>query len=250
MKVILTGMTGTLAPYVKDSLKKKGYEVICWNRNSCSIQNQEEINRYIENEKPDFFFHLATGPETWIEKIVHALKPYSIPFLFTSTESVFDQDQEGPFFTRMEPKSTSDYGSYKLRCERLIKDNYCDHSFIVRLGWQIGLEPVKNNMLTYLVNEKSIYASDLWIPSTSFMPDTANSLVRIIETCQPGLYHLDANEENWSFYQIVVQLKEVFDLPITIFKDNSLIRNNRLMSKTVLIQSIQKTLQQLTKENK
>ena len=248
MKVILTGMTGTLAPYVNDALKKKGYEVIAWNRSDVSTENQEEINQFIQKTQPDYFFHLATGPEAWIQKIINALKPYSIPFLFTSTESVYDESQKGPFTTKTEPGSMSDYGKYKRSCENTINENYADNAYIVRIGWQIGLEPVKNNMLKYLVNNSPIYASDQWIPSTSFMPDTANALIKIIESFQPGLYHVDGNEENWNFYQIVVSLKEVFSLPITIYKDSSFTRNNRLINDPILIQSIQETIRQLMKQ--
>ncbi|MDF2820827.1 MAG: NAD-dependent epimerase/dehydratase [Clostridiales bacterium] len=245
MKIILTGMTGTLAPYVQKALLQKGYEVVSWNRADLSTEDQEAINQFIEKEKPDYFFHLATGPQSWIEKIILALKPTQIPFLFTSTESVFDNTQEGPFTTDIEPKSTSDYGSYKISCENLIKEQYPEHSYIVRLGWQIGLLPEKNNMLTYLVKEDILHASDEWIPSTSFMPDTANGLIQIIESLQPGTYHLDGNEDNWSFYQIASALKEAFNLPIEVLKDNNFNHNNRLLNDPILTQSIQKTIEQI-----
>lgn len=248
MKVILTGFTGTLAPYVRKALLEKGYEVVLWNRNDVSTENQAMISRFIEKEKPDYFFHLATGPETWIERILVALKPVGTTFLFTSTESVFDQTQEGPFTVDSEPRATGDYGSYKISCERLIRKTYQDHAYIVRLGWQIGMHPEKNNMLSYLVKQGTVHASDEWIPSTSFMPDTADALVRIIETCPPGTYHVDGNAENWSFFQIASALRDAFDLPVQVVKDNSLWHNNRLLSERVLTRSIQDRLREIRSE--
>lgn len=248
MKVILTGFTGTLAPYVQKALLEKGYEVVLWNRHDVSTEDQTRINRFIEKEKPDYFFHLATGPEAWIERILIALKPVGTTFLFTSTESVFDQTQEGPFTVDTEPRSTSDYGSYKIACEKLIRKTFQDRAYIVRLGWQIGLHPEKNNMLAYLVREGTVHASDEWIPSTSFMPDTADALVRIIETCPPGTYHVDGNAENWSFFQIASALRDAFDLPVQVVKDNRLWHNNRLLSERVLTKSIQDRLREISAE--
>lgn len=247
MKVIITGMNGTLAPYVADEFKTNNWEVVTWNRALVPIDNQELINKFIENEKPNAFIHIATGPIEWIEKIIIAIKPFHIPLVYISSESVFDFEQEGPFTPDVVPKSRDDYGRYKLACENALLSDYEEHSYIIRLGWQIALHTHKNNMLAFLVTKEHIKASDKWIPSTSFMPDSAKGIYTILTKLKPEIYHLDGNLGNWSFYKIVSLLKQAFLLPITVEQDNELIRNNRLLNEPILIDSIEKRINELMK---
>jgi dTDP-4-dehydrorhamnose reductase len=120
----------------------------------------------------------------------------------------------------------------------MIIKKYPERSHIVRLGWQIGNEPEKNNMLAYLVQGKNIEASTNWILSTSFMEDTAEALVKLLDSTDFGICHLDSNQDDLSFYEIVIALKEKYNLPINIIQKSEPIRNNRLVAKRDSIASI------------
>lgn len=250
MKVIVTGMNGTLAPYISDEFKKHNWEVIAWNRSEEPIDNQESINRFIENIQPDAFIHAAAGPFEWIEKIINAIKPFKIPIVFISSGAVYDYYQEGPFTTDVIPKSREEFGKYKLACENILLSMYEEHSYIVRIGWQIALHTHKNNMLAFLVSEEHIKASDKWILATSFMPDTAKAIYNILTKHKPEIYHLDGNEDNWSFYKVVNALKDAFLLPVIIEQDDEISRNNRLISNPVLVDSIQKRINEMIQNRK
>lgn len=245
MKVILSGYSGTLAPYIKEALEQRGHDVILWDHKVLLIDDKPAIKAFLDQHKPDVFFHIATGPESWLETIIELIKPMNLPLLFTSTESVFDDSQQGPFSTNTPPLAKGDYGQYKIRCEKIISANYPDQSYIVRIGWQIALTPEKNNMLYYLVAQEQVEASTEWILSTSFMPDTANALIDIVEQGRPGLYHVDGNLENWDYFTLVTELKEAFNLPIEVIKSNAFKRNNRLQSDILLVKSIQERIAEI-----
>lgn len=245
MKAIITGLNGTLAPYIYDCFAQYGYEIIPWNRNLISIDDPIAVDAFIKEHAPDLFLHVATGPSSWIEHILKSLAPLKIPFVFTSTESVYDLEQVGPFTVEDLPRARSDYGKYKIACENIINRDYSDHSYIIRLGWQIATHTHKNNMLAYLVTEEHISASSKWILSTSFMPDTAEAIYRIVSHHKPDIYHVDGNTESWSFYRLVTELKEAFKLSITYEESTEFPRNNRLLDERVTIKSIQDHIQEI-----
>jgi dTDP-4-dehydrorhamnose reductase len=242
MKVMLTGYTGTLAPYVARELKHRGHEVFLWNRGEVSLESLEEIHGLLERQAPDMVLHLATGPETWLWNLVQAVKRRSIPLLFTSSESVFGGTQEGPFTVDAIPEPDNEYGAYKRRCEKIILDGLEDRYFIVRLGWQIGEKPEKNNMLTYLVEKGDMEASTRWIPSTSFMKDTATALADLAEGKDYGIIHLDANDHDRSFHEIASALMMKYHLPVTVTPCETPERNNRLTDPKKRIRSLEETL--------
>lgn len=242
MKAVITGMNGTLSPYIHNTFVEKGWDLVVWNRNKLPIDDPGAIQSFIDSEKPDLFLHIATGPPEWIEHIIKAIKPYKIPLVFTSSEAVYDKNQTGPFSVDDIPRSKQDYGKYKLKCENIINRDYVDQSYIIRLGWQIALHTHKNNLLAYLVNEGHVRASKLWTPACSFMPDTAVGILRLLKKYPPGLYHLDSNHSNMTFYEIVEALKEAFMLPITLEEDNSFEHNNRLHSDDPLVRELSKSI--------
>lgn len=238
MNVILTGITGTLAPFVLEELEKHGHRVTLWQREDVNLENSEEIRKYIEKQNPDYFIHIATGPESWLDAILDVLVNLEIPLLWTSSEAVFGSHQIGPFDVDSMPEPRDEYGKYKRHIEEMIIKKYPERSHIVRLGWQIGNKPEKNNMLAYLVQGKNIEASTNWILSTSFMEDTAEALVKLLDSTDFGICHLDSNQDDLSFYEIVIELKEKYNLLINIIQKSEPIRNNRLVAKRDSIASI------------
>jgi dTDP-4-dehydrorhamnose reductase len=244
MKAIITGMTGTLAPYVYEYFSNHGCEMIIWHTSDVAIDDPKAINQFITDVQPDVFLHIATGPVSWIEYILVALKPYNIPFVFTSSEAVFDEKQLGPHNVESIPRAKGDYGKYKIACENIINRDYEKNSYIMRLGWQIALHTHKNNLLAFLVNEAHIEASTKWILAASFMPDTAEAIFNIL-SLKPDIYHLDGNHDNWDFYTLCHSLKAAFKLPITIEATDDFDHNTRLESHPILIRSIQQRIKMI-----
>lgn len=249
MKAILTGMNGTVAPVVARELLQHGIEPVAWDREKVSTSKEEEMRHFIEEVNPNYFLHIGMGPAEWAGALARLCAEYQIPFLFTSTVSVFSDQVTGPIPPETSPDAEDEYGHYKRDCEEVIFSNNSSAQ-IVRLGWQIGNEAGSNNMMDYFVNEMKqngvISASDHWYPSCSFLEDTASALVEILTLHGPGLYHLNGNTRH-TFYEIAVGLKELHNLDWQIECVDLPKQDHRMIDSKISIPSITKRLSLHTK---
>jgi dTDP-4-dehydrorhamnose reductase len=240
MKVIITGMNGTIAPVLATTLGAAGYTVVPWDRSRVPTDNREAIGDFIHSEHPAGFFHLATGSPDWAETVVQVCKQEEIKFLFTSSVSVFASSQRGPFTVESLPQPDDDYGRYKLDCERRIQAAN-PGALVVRLGWQIGKAPGGNQMVDYLdrtfKSQGRLVVSTNWYQACSFMEDTAVSLMSIMKTLPGGLYHLDGNP-GLSFYEIVLGLNRMLGEPWTVTPADHPVQNNLLLDKKIQVNPV------------
>lgn len=240
MQAIITGMNGTVAPVLAQYLRKMGFSVLGWTRESVPVDNEKLIRIFLEENRPDWICHLATGSSDWAELIARLCEEYQIKLLYTSSVSVFSNEQTGPFAVTAEPIPNDDYGKYKLECERRISA-LNPSLLITRLGWQIGDSPGSNNMLDFLYQRHKeagkISVSVNWFPGCSFLQDTAEILYELMRDYDAGLYHLDANP-GMSLYDIAQALKKKHQknwdiLPIEQPVINSLMQDNRIQMTSI-----------------
>lgn len=240
-KVYLTGITGTVAPYIKDALVHQGYHV---EHQHFRINNIEEINQmksYLEQLKPDLIIHAALGPIEITEMFAMYSKNHHIPFVYISTVSVYEDNDGGPYFKDDDIKVKNAYGLYKYTSEQRVLASH-SNSYIIRLGWQISPEknPTSNNMFKFIKEHTdenhNIAVSDLFYPSASFLNDTADAIIEIINK-QPGTYLVNGNPK-YSLFEILHILKERFQLDINIFKENTFKRNDIMVDPEVRVVSI------------
>ncbi|WP_312651932.1 sugar nucleotide-binding protein [Proteiniclasticum sp.] len=230
MKAIVTGMNGTVAPYVYHELMRRDIEVYIWDRRKNSIDSEEAVFHYIESIQPDLFFHIATGPVEWVEHIAKATQELKIKLLYTSSVSVFSENGTGPYTAESIPDAEDDYGRYKIEGENAVSSGN-PHAVIARLGWQIGSSSGSNNMFDFLVkaqNEKGfIEASSKWYPSCSFLEDTAQALVDAALDLPSGTYLLNSNTK-YSFLEIVKHLRNQHGIEWDIRETTTFIRDDRM----------------------
>ncbi len=245
-KAIVTGLNGTLAPYVKNVLEEMGVIVFKWDRNAVSTEDEEEMEQFLEVLEPDYFFHLAMGSIEWTKFLAKYCFENKIKFIFTSTESIFQGN--GPFTIDFEPNATSDYGLYKIKSEKVIKQNN-QNAYIVRLGWQIGDTFSKNNMLNYLEStfQKKGYveASDKWTLSTCYIKETAKWLVKIAFEMKPDIYQIEGNVD-LSFYELVKLLEQIHHKDWKVRKVLLPDRCNCLIDERIHVQKIKDIFSVLT----
>lgn len=234
MKVMLTGMNGTVAPEVYKEICNKGWEPVIWDRNRISIDSFDSVFSFLDETRPDMFIHLATGPVTWLEYIAKATRMLGVKLLFTSSVSVFSEKGSGPYDKNSIPDAEEDYGRYKIDCENTLQ-HHNSQAIILRLGWQIGTEAGSNNMFDYLTKMQQehglIDASSKWYPSCSFLEDTAKIIVEAT-TLEPGTYLINANHQH-SFFDIVNYLKEKHQSDWIIQESVSFARDDRMFDERV-----------------
>ncbi|MEM8836136.1 MAG: sugar nucleotide-binding protein [Planctomycetota bacterium] len=222
-RVIVTGGNGTVGRVACEALRERGFVPIGWDRRFAPPDDEEAGNAFIERERPGAIMALAvasqqTGIENegpivnveWPTRLARIARERGIPFLFTSTVMVYTNNATRPFTTDNEPDETEGYGAEKLRAERAIREAN-PGAIIARIGWQIGLERGGNHMVEHIESRheegETIDASTEWLPACSFLPDTAEALVGLVERNASGLHHVDGNE-GWNFFQIVTALND------------------------------------------
>ena len=231
MKVLVTGMNGTVAPALAQALRAAGHEVIGWNRALIPPEEPVAVRGFIEEQQPDALCHLGMGSARWAESMARVCLERQLRFLFTSSVSVFSPRQQGPFTVEAPPEPDDDYGRYKLECEQRIRAVDPD-ARIVRLGWQIGSGPGGNQMLEYLERTHReagrIEASTQWYPACSFLADTAQSLLTILQGGPSGLCHLDGNP-GLDFHAIAGRLRRLHHTDWTIVPVDAPVQNHRMI---------------------
>lgn len=240
MKAIITGMNGTVAPYVYDELRHQDIDVIIWDRTQTDIHLEAAVHAYISEHQPDLFFHIATGPIEWVEAIAKSTQALGIKLLFTSTVSVFSEKGSGPYTRENVPDSEEEYGKYKIECEKIIQ-KYHHNAIILRLGWQIGPHARPNNMFHYLTQQHQdkgyIEASSKWYPSCSFLEVSAHAIVDCALNFMPGVYLVNSNQR-YSFFEIVTKLNQRYQMNWTIKETTSFKRDDRMMDSRVRVEDL------------
>ncbi|MCB1100768.1 MAG: sugar nucleotide-binding protein, partial [Kiritimatiellae bacterium] len=190
--------------------------------------------------RPDVCFHLAVGPVDWTGLLADYAARRAIPFVHTSSVSVYGGHQTGPFSIHDVPEPQDDYGRYKKAGEDRIADVY-PGAVLVRIGWQIGLVPGANHMVDHLTRTQAeqgrITASRNWFQACSFLDDTARTLVALAEGNLVGLVHLDANP-GISFYELVAGLKQYLKTDWILDPSDEPALDNRLLDDRISIASV------------
>lgn len=214
MRLLLTGLNGTLAPKLARAAVARGWEVTGWDRSRVDPEDTAAADAFLAATRPDAIAHLAFGAEGWAARLAAFAAGRGVPFLFTSTAMVFDHEPDGPHRPHDARTARDDYGRYKIRCEDAVRAA-SPSAVIARIGWQIDPDATGNNMLAQLDRWQRetgrVAASRLWRPATSFMADTAAALLDLIADPVPGPVHLDSNAvEGHGFDRVAMALKAAF----------------------------------------
>ena len=217
MRVLVTGLNGTLAPKLAHALAAAGHTVVGWARQSVPPEDAQASARWLKQSDVDAIAHLAMGTAAWATQLATFAAQSALPFIFTSTAMVFDHLPDGPHAPLDERTAKDDYGRYKIGCEDAIRAVYAAAT-IARIGWQIDATARGNNMLMALNDSQQregvVAASRAWTPACSFMDDTAAALVSLLESPRAGVHHLDSNAgEGHHFAAIVKALRTQFNCP-------------------------------------
>ena len=241
-KAFITGITGTVAPYLKKELQSMGYEVFDKHYRINEEKDLEDLKLYLNEIKPDVIFHLALGPISFAETLALYAKENNIKFSYISTVSVFEDNSGGPYNVDTVVTVKNEYGKYKYECEQVVKVINLN-SYIVRIGWQISekADATTNNMFRFIkdnLNDKNeITVSDKFYPSASLLPVTVRGIVQATFNHDPGLYFVNSNNGK-SLYEILHTLKEKHRTNWIILKDNSFSRNDIMLDSRIEVEEI------------
>ncbi|CAM4028075.1 sugar nucleotide-binding protein [Roseateles saccharophilus] len=210
MKLLITGLNGTLAPRLAEAARAAGHEVVGWDRSAVDPEDEAAAAAWLHMQQLDAIAHLGMGSARFAGWLAARCER----FVFTSTAMVFSHEPDGPHDVADARSARDDYGRYKIGCEDAIAAASTTAA-IARIGWQIDPTQPGNNMLMALDDwqrrEGRVAASRAWTPACSFMADTAAALLALLERPQPGVHHLDSNAETgWRFDELARALARAF----------------------------------------
>lgn len=218
-RLLITGLSGTLAPHLARAATRAGWDVLGWDRRRLPTDDADAVAAHLQASRPDAIAHFALGPVGWAAGLAAYAARHGLPLLFTSTAMVFHHQPDGPHLPGDERTAQDDYGRSKIAAEDAIRTAH-PAARIARIGWQIDEAAQGNNMLATLDGwqreQGRIAASRCWIPACSFMPDTAAALLSLLEVDAAAgqTVHLDSNAESaLSFDHLVAALARRFGRP-------------------------------------
>lgn len=229
----VTGITGTVAPFLVHALKIKGFATGGQHIRVNEVQDIPLSLADIAFVKPTIIFHLALGPIAWAEALASHAYQHHLAFVYVSTASVFDDNAGGLYPLSATVNAKQGYGLYKYQCEQaVLKAN--PNAYVIRIGWQIDPQQRTdtNNMFRFFqdqINQQGkIVVSDQFFPSSSWLDHTSEALVNLTRDHLGGLYHLNGNM-NDSLYAIASKLNRQFNKNWVIEKDDTFKRNDVLL---------------------
>lgn len=193
--------------------------------------------RLLKKLKPDAILHMAAlsnpnfceenpglSQEVNVESTVR-LSEYAqhekIPFLFTSTDLVFD-GTKGDYKEDDQPSPINRYGLHKAVAENKVLENYPGAS-VVRLPLMYGITDVLNNfMANWLEKWKNgttvpAFSDEYRSPISGI--DAARGLFFLLKKEVCGIWHL-AGAERISRYEMAIQIAETFNYDINLTEES------------------------------
>ena len=244
MKIFVTGVAGQLGHDVMNELASRGYEgvgtdlaeqysgiqdgsyVTTAQYVSLDITNKEEVEKTINEIKPDVVVHCAAWTavdlaedDDKVEKvrlinaggtknIADACKAIDAKMVYISTDYVFDGQGEEPWQPDCKDyKPLNVYGQTKLEGELAVSETL-DKYFIVRIAWVFGKNG--NNFIKTMLNVGKKYDTltvvndQIGTPTYTF--DLARLLVDMIETDKYGYYHATNEGGYISWYDFACEI--------------------------------------------
>lgn len=178
------------------------------------IQDSDSIGNILNTIKPNIIVSCLSGDfnkQLIIHiKIAEYLKKNGGNLYFFSTTNVFDNDFSIPHTEDNLPNSQTDYGQYKIECEKKMTKILCDNACILRLPQIWGKNsPRMNELLNSLNNNKNIIVYPKLFHNTNTDVMIARQLLYIIDNNLKGIFHLASeNVVNYKdfYYELITRL--------------------------------------------
>jgi len=217
-KILILGSSGLVGKALSKELNKKYKVYGTYNSSKLVPINSfyfdiSEINKIInilDTVKPLNIVYCLRGnfndQITLLKELVEYLKRENGKIYFCSTANVFDGDTTIPHLKDHEPIAESDYGKFKIECEKILVNGLGDNSIIFRLPMIWGKNsPRLNRIVTALTtNEKIDIHTHLYLNNNTDMM-LSKQISYIIDNDLKGIFHLGSNEVI-NYYEFVKKI--------------------------------------------
>lgn len=231
MKALITGASGQLGQELQKYLTERDISFTAYDAEEMDILEKNKVEDIICRDKPTVVFHCAAYTAVdkaedekelnWAvnvngtENVSTICKNKDIPFVYISTDYVFDGKSEDEYTVDNKTHPINEYGKAKLKGEQLVRDNV-EKYYIIRTSWVFG-EFGSNFVYTMKKlaqdrNELTVISDQIGRPT--WTRTLSEFMVHLVENEQHyGTYHL-SNKGSCSWYEFA---KEIINgEPITI----------------------------------
>ena len=164
-----------------------------------NIEDPANISSILNTVKPESVISCLRGDYNkqliLHTKIAEYLKENDGRLYFCSTTNVFDNDSSKPHYEDDSPNSCTDYGQYKIECEKKIIEILPNDACMLRLPqvWGKDSQRMKHLLKSLTNNEKIVVYPKLFI-NTNTDVAIAKKVSYIIEHKLKGNFHLAAED--------------------------------------------------------
>lgn len=210
-KVLILGGSGLVGTAVINEMTKYNeFDVystyfknpILLNKGKCfklDIEEEDNISYILNTLKPQIIISCLRG-DFKKQLIVHIkaaeyLKKNGGSLYFFSTTNVFDNDFSKPHYEDDLPNSQTDYGQYKIECEKKISEILQDNTFILRIPqvWDKD-SPRMKELLNSIHNNKGIIVYPKFYCNSNTNVMIARQTCYIINNNLNGIFHLASED--------------------------------------------------------
>lgn len=208
--IIVTGSGGMLGGAFIKILEERGEDFVGLRHAELDITDRKKVIKIFSSITPSFVIHAAAWTdvdgcekerdkaflvnETGTENVVMACMKNKTTLVYLSTDFVFDGKKNTPYIETDVPNPINIYGSSKLAGEEKVRGNLKSY-FIIRSSWLFG--PGRANFVTKVLalaeREVSFKIVEDQVGTPTYTKDLACSILELIRTSSPGLYHITNN---------------------------------------------------------
>lgn len=197
------------ATYDKHNINLNENKKLCVN-----INNSLKLINFINDIKPHLIISCLRGDfktqYTLHIDIANAIKNKNTSLYFCSTANVFDEDPTIGHYEDETPHALSDYGKFKIKCEKDLTSILNDRFHILRLPEIWGKNsPRFNNLISNLKSNNTIEVYSNYYKTTNLDVILAKQIHYIIDTNLNGTFHLCSTDiiNNYDFiYELAKRL--------------------------------------------
>lgn len=218
-RIFIFGASGLVGKAVTKELQNR-YEIYGTYRNhklnsdkfiKLDINEENKIADILNTIKPSKIVYCLTGDFnnqlSIINHIVNYLKQCSGKIYFCSTANVFDKDITRPHYKNDEVEAESDYGKFKIQCEKILREELGENSVIFRLPAIWGKNsPRLNQIKTALANNEKIHVYTNLYQNNNMDEVLARQIRYIIENDLAGTFHVGSKDliNHYDFVKYII----------------------------------------------
>lgn len=238
MNILITGENGNLGKYLCSYLVHDN-NVLGLDKRDVDITDRTGIIQVITSLKPDIVIHAAAltnidyceNNENEAYKtnalgtlnVAHGCSLLDIPIVYISSNYVYGDLKQSPYFETDECSPINVYGRTKLAGEKMIK-SLCKKFFILRTSWIFGGE--KCYIKKIIANSNiPIFMSSKEILNATYIEDLAQCISKLINTNYYGIYNcvnskpVRKSDMVRKVFSLINIEKQVLDLPGNYLND-------------------------------